>query len=190
MARLCEARHFYLNMKKSLFIFLAFAFALVSCNRAPRNYGEAEQRFVASLTQQDTVEVLKLGRDVMLGLRNGEADAAFSGLYMLDGDELHPIDSASLSTMVQRFSGRPVRSYMISGLHFSTAANNDLSFRYSSSDNIGNGSALKLMFNPVKVDGKWYLTLKNAFASSSELSEKSQIKADAPVPAPVKLVLD
>ena len=173
--------------KKVLLVLAVLSLCLVACDRTPKTYQDAEKQFISSLTQADTVAVLKLGSTVMRCLKQGQVDSAMLNLYVLKDDELRPMDEASKARFSERFTVRPVQSYMISGMSFSTPGVNDLSFRFSPNENVNNG-ALKLMFNPVKVDGQWYLAVKDAFMMSKDLASKPE--PNAPVPAPVKLVLD
>ena len=44
---------------------------------------------------------------------------------------------------------------------------------------------MKLVFNPVKIDGRWYLTLKDGFQPSADLSKG--INPNSPAPKALRL---
>lgn len=48
---------------------------------------------------------------------------------------------------------------------------------------------MKLMFNPVFIDGTWYLTFKDGNQSSRDMREENQIHELAPAPTAPRLNL-
>ena len=86
-----------------------------------------------------------------------------------------------------RFRRFPVADYELVSYSFSTQGNNDLVYRYSLSGPVGDGPAMKLTLNPVKVEGRWYLTLKDAYMSSKGLAPDDQISPYAYAPDTLRL---
>ena len=72
---------------------------------------------------------------------------------------------------------------------FETSAINDVTYQYvfgESADGT-NPPTLKLAFNPVKIEGQWYLTFKDGNMTSKSLQKEYQMDPNAPAPADVKL---
>jgi hypothetical protein len=46
---------------------------------------------------------------------------------------------------------------------------------------------MKLMFNPVFIDGQWYLTFKDGSQSSKDLLPENQVHEMAPAPKDIRL---
>jgi len=189
MARLCEARHFYLKEMKKYFILLFAVIAIASCKNTNtfRTYDQAEQEFRESLTFHDTLAVLMLGQNFMDALKAGTIDLELPNLNVLYRDTLYKVSDRSLAQLRERFSGTPVADYALAGYSFSTPGNNDLSYRYTRSGKVGSAPAFKIMFNPVKVGENWYLTLKDGNMSSTDKADYAQVHPKSPAPAPIVL---
>ncbi len=176
-------------MKRSLFILLLGLTLLSSCKSTPkvRLYQDAERDFLAALTINDTLSVLSLGQNFMGALKAGEIDDALQDLCVVHENVLYHVADESLAQLKSRFRKFPVADYQLVSYSFSTPGINDLVYRYSISGELGSGPAMKLTFNPVKVEGSWYLTLKDAYTSSKELAPEDQISPYAPAPDTLRL---
>ena len=175
---------------KKLFILLAALAVLVSCgpkysgSHGEKTQKDAEAEFVSSLTQAEKDAVLALADDFMGKLRAGRVDEALDMIYVLYNDVLYRKSDAYNAQLVQRFKMFPVRSYERVYYAFSTEGNNDISYSYvfaSSPGSVG-GETMRLMLNPVYVDGQWYLTFKETGQSSRDLPKEKQIHELAPAP--------
>lgn len=189
MARLCEARHFYLNTMKRTFVLLFVSLALISCKNTNsfRTYEMAEQEFRSSLTLRDTLTVFLLGANFMDALKAGNLEVELDELCVLDGNTLYKLADESKDMIRDRFAGVPVTDYSIASYNFSTPGVNDLSYRYVTSGEVGKGPAFKIMFNPVKVGNNWYLTLKDGSMSSQDKSPYARIHPHSAAPDPIVL---
>ena len=177
-------------MKFRLLLAVLGLLLVVSCgNRGPkvRTYADAEREFCASLTQDDTLNVLIMGQDFMQDLMTGDVDEAVNRLFVVYQNVLYKVADESIEMLKARFRALPVRSYKLSSYHFSTPGVNDLSYRYSISGEVSDGPAMKLMFNPVKVEGRWFLTLKDGNMSSEDLADWRQIPDNALAPDTLRL---
>ena len=173
---------------KRIFVFLFLALVLLaSCKPKPYLYKDAEQDFQASLVLSDTLDVLALGQNFMGALKAGEVDEALTNLYVVYDNVLYRVADSSLSQLKARFRRFPVSDYERVSLNFSTPGINDLVYRYSINGPVGSGPAMKIAFNPVKVEGSWYLTLKDAYMSSKDLAPEDQISPYAPAPDTLRL---
>ena len=174
----------------TFFAFVSFAFCLVACNESPkvRTYEDAEREFVSSLTDADTFAVLALGQEFMQNLMaGGDLDAALDSLALVENNVLYRLSDESKAEIKARFVTRPVTDYGCVRYSFSTQAVNDLVYRYSTKGKLGTGPGMKLVLNPVKAEGKWFLTLKDAYQPSKDIAAEDQIHPMSPAPDPVRL---
>ncbi len=179
MARLCEARHFYIIMKIRLFVFpVLFCFLLSACNNSPkvRTYADAEREFLASLTAEDSLAVVDLAKEFFENVKYNKTDEALDMINVLENAVLYRIDLASRDFLRPRFLRMPEEGWSLVRYSFSTPGVNDLVCMYG---------GMKLVFNPVKIDGRWYLTLKDGFQPSADLSKG--INPNSPAPKALRL---
>ena len=182
-------------MKKLIVIIIAIA-TVCSCHNASnkslskyRSYTDAENEFVGALTQLDTATVIFLANSFVDALKEGNISGALEMLYCLDGNVLYKISDNFSNELVSRFESFPVGEFSIDHYSFSTAGSNDLCYQYTVANTEGNEHPMqmKLMFNPVKVDNLWYLTLKDGNQSSKDLDEKNQTHPYSLAPADIVL---
>ena len=175
---------------KKLFILLAAAAVLVSCGpkysgmNGEKTQKDAEAEFVSSLTKSDQDAVLALADDCMRKLQSGRVDEAVDMIYVLYNDVVYRKSDSYSAELIERFKAFPVRSYERDFYAFSTEGNNDISYSYvfAPGRNGSGAQTMKLMFNPVYVDGQWYLTFKDYGQSSKALPVEKQIHELAPAP--------
>lgn len=173
-------------MKKYLFILLSLAVA-VSCHTSNNKivtYEDAEKHFIASLTSLDTSSVISMTNGFMEFLVDGKIDSAVQQINVLDGEVLYKSSSKYLDELSGRFSLFPVLKYELVRYSFSTEGNNDVCYKYWFDES----HTMKLVFNPVKVDDRWYLTMKDGTQSSKDLDEDKQVHPKSI--APEKIVLN
>jgi hypothetical protein len=105
-------------------------------------------------------------------------------IYVLYDDVLYKKSDSYSAELQMRFRMFPVRSYERLYYSFSTEGNNDISYSYvfSPAKDGSPAQTMKLMFNPVYVDGQWYLALKDVGMSSKDLPKELQIHELAPAP--------
>lgn len=183
----------YFTMKK-LFLILFSLSLICSCHHYSGSRGEktqidAEKEFRESLSSEDTSAVIALSEQFMQSLWNSRVTDAVDMIYVLYNDVVYKKSAAYTSELIQRFKMFPVLSYKMLYYNFSTEGNNDISYSYTF-DNPQDGSepsSIKLMLNPVYVDGYWFLTLKDGYQSSLDLPKEKQIHDLAPAPSKVKL---
>jgi len=176
-------------MKKLLILLAAFA-VLVSCgsrysgSNGEKTQKDAEAEFLSSLTQESQDAVLALADECMDKLMAGEVEEAVDMIYVLYDDVLYKKSDSYTAELQMRFRMFPVRSYERLYYSFSTEGNNDISYSYvfSPAKDGSPAQTMKLMFNPVYVDGQWYLALKDVGMSSKDLPKDLQIHELAPAP--------
>lgn len=164
-------------------------FAALSCTCSPKvlTYSDAERAFISSLTADDSLVVAVMGDMFMSGLKAGDLDSTLAVLKVVEHNVLYAISDQTVSELKVRFESMPVVDYELTRLTFSTEGVNDMVYRYSFSGSLADSPAIKFVLNPVKVEGRWYLTLKDAYQNSKDLNEKDQTHPLAPAPSPIKL---
>lgn len=155
------------NMKKLAYImFIALVAVFVSsCKEKTRM--QQVQEFRNSLSSTDTTQMLKLCNDCMDLLKAQKVENALSMLYEYNDStkEIQPLTDKTRKQYERRFKVFPVLDYTMDYYSFQLEGVNDVKYRitFALEENPEqNGNAVTaMMFNPVKVDGVWYLTIKN-----------------------------
>lgn len=115
-------------------------------------------------------------------------DSAFEDLSVLYDGVLYRASDKWKSELKSRYSVMCPTEYALSSYMFSTPGINDLVYRYSIGTPLSNqGPAFKLALNPVKVEGSWYLTIKDSEMASEAADHWDEMYPDGPAPAEPKL---
>ena len=181
-------------MNKVLYFFLA-ALLVCSCSgghKKPveRMQRDAEAEFTSSLSESDTLSVLKLSDHCMTLIQNGKISEAVSMIYVLSGNQVYQKNDAFTNELIQRFTQMPVKDFKIDYYSFSTEGNNDICYLTEIATGRPEGMSpvtMRVTFNPVFVNGEWYLTMKDGHQPSKLLPENRQVHPRAP--APEKIIL-
>lgn len=125
---------------------------------------EAEAQFASELQNADTTQVLEMGAAFMEALKGGQIDQALDMLYTREaadttGLTIRKLNDSERQSLAKRFELMPVISYEIDHYDFSIPSLNDLKYKYVFNPDSPMGTQ-KIMFNPTKQDGQWYLMLK------------------------------
>ena len=182
---------------KKIFILLAAFAVLVSCKSGHRYSGsngektqkDAEAEFVSSLSKSDEEAVLALADDFMGKMQAGQVDEALDMIHVLHNNVVYKKSAEYTEHLKQRFTQFPVRSFKREYHSFSTEGNNDISYTYVfvPATETDAAETMKLMLNPVYVNGNWYLTFKDLGQSSKALPADKQIHELAPAPTAPRL---
>ncbi|MDO5443853.1 MAG: hypothetical protein Q4G10_09300 [Bacteroidia bacterium] len=178
-------------MKRILYILLGLAL-LCSCgsrSKAPsmRTQKDAEEEFTSSLTVNDTTVVLNLTETFMSLVKADKVEEAVDMITVLSQEVVYKPSDDYYAELVDRFRGMKISSYELYKYYFTTEGNNDVCY-VAESHAFGNTPTnIKVTFNPICVDGKWFLALKDGNQSSKLLPEDKQVHDMAPAPAKVRL---
>lgn len=112
-------------------------------------------------------------------LKERKFDEALDMIYYLrDSITAIPMDSTQRTALKKIFKHHPVYKYELDYFNFSKQDLNDIKYRVQffqlDGPNDHRPNTIGFMFNPVKIDGTWKLTMKNAWQSSKE-----QMKANS-----------
>ena len=163
-----------MKIDKIVFILLLSCLSF-SCGRKEtkermKTYADAEKEFVGSLTKTDSITVLEMSQKCMDSLKEGNIEAALG------------ITNENAENLKKHFSTFPVVDYHLENFSFSTQGCNDLKYKieFAKKDVDGNAPTMAFMFNPVKIDGIWYLCIKHRNQSSKEMLNPRESNSPAP----------
>lgn len=144
---------------------MAVVLVFSSCKDKSRT--QQIQDFRNELTKEDTTQMLKLSDQCMELLKAQKTNEALSMLYEYDTEskELIPLADKTRQRLEKRLKFFPVLDYERIYFSFLLEGVNDVKYRIKFAEEENpeqNGEAkTAFMLNPVKVDGSWYLTVKN-----------------------------
>lgn len=125
------------------------------------------------LTAEDTAQVLHISRSCMDTLKAGNIDEALKMIYVLRGGKATPLPAEKEKQLRKNFKYFPVINYKLDYYSFSNTDNNDVKFQIEffkhTDPNDKTPNTIGFMFNPVKIDGTWHLTVKEADQESTPL---------------------
>ncbi len=149
----------------------------------PKSLGDAKAEFAATLTAADTSAVKTQATRCMELLKADSVEQAIDMLYTVDGTKLRKLSDEEKANMKKRFTRFPVVDYAFEYLAFATQGNNDMKYttysRLRAADERPS-KGVSLMFNPVRIDGQWYLAIKTAGQGSKEIKTLAGDRAFAP----------
>ena len=160
---------------KKIFIFVFLSFVGISyfssCSpKADKNETTSHDMFVASLTSADTTEVLNMCQEFFTKLAQGDKESAFAMLSLsTDSGEVIAMTEEKIQQLTRQFTMFPVLDNHLVEYTFGDAADNLMKFKVVfAKDEQGKEDAINFGLNPIRKDGKWYLTVRNASGKVSE----------------------
>lgn len=152
----------------SALIFMMGVGALSSCKQQEKKVAtESAEEFKSGLSATDTADVLAICDACMETLKAGNIDEAMQMIQMVDTNlNVAPLDELHEKKLRKTFKFFPVVNYRLEGIAFNTSGLNDVKYQiefFEKTDSLDTTpNTIGFMFNPVKVDGKWVLTVKQA----------------------------
>ena len=149
--------------------FLALALSSC-CSRGGRTTAQSEgEDYLSSLTKADTVSLLSMADSCMTLLVSGEYEKALAGVGYVDGETIEAMTPEMIARTAMSFKSLGVHGFERSGFELSLSDKNTVSYRLK----IGSSSVPEpvegtatvtpttgFAFNAYRIDGQWYLTLK------------------------------
>ncbi len=134
-------------------------------------YEDLENEFRATLTQEDTLTVMNAATALMEGLKNGEIEASLQKLSMIEDGSIVSLAGDKLDVLAKRFKRFPVVDYKLDYYCFSVEQLNDIkySIQIAPKDQNGKAPTMGFMLNPMKVNGEWYLCVKDKEQASKDM---------------------
>lgn len=153
-------------MKKFFSFVLFAAVCFVSCtNKSPKT---STEEFQSSLISTDTIQMLNLGDSCMTLLKDKNIEGAMSMLFEYDDStkQVVPLGDDTRVRYEHLFKMFPVLSFHRLNYTFMLEGLNNLKYEVIFAEEehpeVNGVPKTTFMFNPVKVDGQWYLTVKRA----------------------------
>lgn len=154
-----------MKLKYSFFLLAASLLAFASC-KDQKSRNEQVHEFQAELTAADSTEMLRLCEDCMKLMKDGRVEEAVNSMYEYDeeSESVSPLSEETKQKYIRKFDMFPVLEYEMEYYSFQLTGCNDVKYRimFAEGDEAAGVPAayIGFMFNPVKVDGRWYLSVK------------------------------
>ena len=151
---------------------LYFGFSLLvlmtaaSCSNKEKTKADQSQEFRGSLTETDTLRMLGISDSCMVLLQNSDLEGAMAMLYEYNDStgQVLPLSDETRQRYQRLFTMFPVKSFQRVKYTFMLEGLNDVKydviFAEEEHPEVNGVPKTSFMFNPVKVDGTWYLTVK------------------------------
>lgn len=151
-------------MKKYILTMAVCAMTLVSCKDEKPKKRLYLCPPAIELTQQDTTDIMqKVEAYVSLFGENRLKDAA-EQLYFVRNDSIFPLDNEKKEGFIKGLSIFHIYDTKVEGLIIRDAMNNEVCVTLQimkDGDIKQNKGVTKFYLNPVKINGKWYMTLRD-----------------------------
>ena len=157
-------------MKNSFFYFIAVlaSVSFFSCKSENKEKAPLEEimEFRGTLSTSDTTQMLQLCDEAMEQLKNHSYEKVLSSLYEYNDStkEVKPLSETLMRQYRSNFETFPVIEYRRVYYSFLLEGCNDVKYEviFATPEQTGTDEPAKtaFMFNPVKIDGQWYLCVK------------------------------
>ncbi len=149
-------------MKKFLLPLMALSMILFAACKGEQK--TESQIFQEGLTAQDSTTMLQKCDSCMQFLSEGKIDDALNMLVEYDDSlqQVSPLSDETRASYLRKFTLFPVLKYELKYISFNTEGLNDAKYEVQFGPDEAGAPKTAYMFNPVKVDGQWYLCVKNA----------------------------
>jgi hypothetical protein len=152
-------------MNKKYLLLVAFiALGLVSCKRSNAPVEGAPTEFQLGMTAEDSATIVKLGDSCMTYLKDGQMEQAIGMLCLYDDslEQILPLTEEARANYQKLFTMFPVKEFNLAYFSFTEQGFNDLKYTVVFGPEAAGSPKTSYMFNPVKVDGEWHLSVKNS----------------------------
>lgn len=147
----------------------------VACKKTKEEVKPSEgQLFVKSLTEKDTMEALTISQNFMESLKAGDLDKAFSLLVLVDtARNVKPLPEETIASLKETYTRVPVKSFEMVTFQFMKPDSNFVRYKYSFVEvpEGEKGPTMALSTMPMKIDGKWVLTMPGYVNTGKEVTK-------------------
>lgn len=147
---------------------------LCSCGGKKKDYTPAEEFLrPASIdySGKDTAEINDIVNNYVAAFSSKQFDKASEMLYTVSNDSILPMSDKAKTEYVEAYSHMPIYKCQLFGLTLRSDKNNavKLAIQIAKNGDIDKNIGVTYVYlNPVKVGGKWYLTLLDKDAEGVE----------------------
>lgn len=145
-------------------------FSSCSSKKEDKIIPSSHDQFVSTLTSVDTTEVLNLCQEFFSKLTQGDKEGAIAMLSLsTDTGDLLDMNDDKKTQLTRQFTMFPVLDNHLVDYKFGDAADNLMRFKVVfARDEQGKEEVINFGLNPIRKDGKWYLTVRNASAQVAQ----------------------
>ena len=149
-------------MKKVLLPIMAIVLVLFAACKGETK--TSSQIYQEGLTAQDSTIMLQKCDSCMQLLSEGKIDKALAMLVEYDDSlqQVSPLSEETRASYMRKFTLFPVLKYNLVYISFTESGLNDAKYEVQFGPDEAGAPKTAYMFNPVKVDGQWYLCVKGA----------------------------
>lgn len=172
------------NFSKLFFFLLVMTLILPSCTKESKKNenieAQLEAEFRNSLNKEDSLRVVSLGDSVMNLFKENKIEQAISCISQLDTlGNIQSLDDSRRIKLVRQFKFFPVNDFKLVDFIFNTSDQNIITYKISFDANSveTSTSTTNFAFSPVKVDGIWYLTIRQSALSDGHNS-KAEVESN------------
>jgi len=123
---------------------------------------ERVDEYIGSLTATDTTQVVELCSTFLENMKENRFDEAVGGIYEVDSlGQVSPLGEEMKESLRRRTRLFPVVSYSFEKMSFFLPEENTVTYKVAFNQATP-PATMGWGFRPVKIDGKWYLTLLQA----------------------------
>ncbi len=124
------------------------------------------------VTQADTTEVLSLVQHYLQLLKDKQIDDAVAMLYFYQNDSIVPLPKRLADRQKTIFYTFPGVRYNVEKMAFLTPIDNEvvyLTTLFDKKENDPRPNEMRFVLKPIRIDGKWYLTVADSPTSTINL---------------------
>ncbi len=131
----------------------------------------ASQAYQDGLTSQDSTIMLQKCDSCMQLLSEGNIEGALDMLVLYDDSlqQVSPLTDETRASYKRKFTLFPVLKYELKYVSFMESGLNDAKYEVQFGPDEAGAPKTSYMFNPVKVDGQWYLCVKTGTQGIDEM---------------------
>ncbi len=157
-------------MKKVFFSLLTIALVVFAACKGGQK--SESMVFQEGLTAQDSTIMLQKCDSCMQFLSDGRIDDALAMLVEYDDSlqQVSPLSDETRASYMRKFTLFPVLKYELKYVSFMESGLNDAKYEVQFGPDEAGAPKTAYMFNPVKIDGIWYLSVKTANQSIDEMN--------------------
>lgn len=151
------------NSRYLMLMVVALLIAAVGCKKTEEKAGPTEaQIFLETLSARDTTDATAISMKFMETLKAGQLDSAFAQLVLVDtARNILPLPEETIKSLTNTFTTFPVIDFTPETFKFMKPDSNLVVFSYefAKAPEGQTPPTTRLATMPMKIDGKWYLTL-------------------------------
>lgn len=154
-------------MSKKLFLLMLLAVSLASCTEKKEPKKNILRPPSIALSSQDTTEINQKIEAHLSLLKEKKLEEMADMLYYMDNDSISLLDDTRKENFVKGLSVFNIYDAKVKHLIIRSEYNNEVCVLLQiikDGDISKNKGVTKFYFNPVKIDGVWYITVRDKYA--------------------------